>query len=341
MRRSPARNLLLSLFLIFPVLATASDVTPGRMTGGMQTIHADWFKESFLEIREDVEEAAAAGKHVILFMHLNNCPYCYRMNDENFQNAPYKSFIQENFDVIVINIKGDREVAFDENTSVKEKELAEILKVRYTPTILFLNQDNRTVLRLDGYRNVTDFKHALDYVAQKAYEKTSLSQFIRDRQLPGSYRFRDHPQLKTVSDLKSIAAGPVALMFEDSNCSACDELHDGHLKNPEINAVLENFTFVRLDADSEQQITDLEGNRTTAKAYADKLGITYRPGIVLFDQGREIMRIDAVLYTYHFTEVLRYVGEGHYKKYPGKFFDYLGVRSDSLMKAGKDIDLSR
>ena len=62
---------------------------------------------------------------------------------------------------------------------------------------------------------------------------------------------------------------------------------------------------------------------------------------MLFDQGREIMRIDAVLYTYHFTEVLRYVGEGHHREYPGRFYDYLRVRSDSLMKAGKDIDLSK
>ena len=86
--------------------------------------HPDWFKESFLDIAEDVNQAAESGRHVILFMHLNDCPYCHRMIEENFKHAPYTDFIKENFDVIQLNIKGDREIAFNAETSVSEKELA-------------------------------------------------------------------------------------------------------------------------------------------------------------------------------------------------------------------------
>jgi len=43
----------------------------------------------------------------------------------------------------------------------------------------------------------------------------------------------------------------------------------------------------------------------------------------------------------HFTEVLRYVGERHYKKYPKSFYNYLGVRTDELLKEGKVIDISK
>ena len=35
-------------------------------------------------------------KHVILFMEMNGCPYCYKMDEENFKHAPYRDFIQEN-----------------------------------------------------------------------------------------------------------------------------------------------------------------------------------------------------------------------------------------------------
>ena len=35
----------------------------------------DWFKESFLEIQDDVDEATEEGKHVMLFFQLNACPY--------------------------------------------------------------------------------------------------------------------------------------------------------------------------------------------------------------------------------------------------------------------------
>lgn len=325
----------------FHVLANSTAVTPGKLTGGKQSEHPDWFKESFLDIAGDVEEAAEAGKHVILFMHLNDCPYCAKMADENFAHAPYTPFIRKNFDVIQINIKGDREVAFDENTSMSEKELAKKLKVRYTPTILFLNKENKTVLRLNGYRSVPAFKHALDYVQQQAYLKTTLNQFIESQQASPVYTFRDHPMFKRVTDLSSAAKVPLALLFEDSSCDACNELHDGHLSNPETLKILENITFVRLDANSEDPIIDPEGNKTTAKAYAEKLGLTYRPGIVLFDKGKEIIRIDGLLYTYHFQEVLRYVGERHYIKYPNNLHGYLGMRTETILKSGKSIDLSK
>lgn len=325
----------------FNAIANTTTVTPGKLTGGKQSEHPDWFKESFLDIASDVEEATEAGKHVILFMHLNDCPYCAKMVDENFAHAPYTPFIRENFDVIQINIKGDREVAFDANTSISEKELARELKVRYTPTILFLNKENKTVLRLNGYRSVPAFKHALDYVQQQAYLNTSLSRFIEDQQTTPVYTFRDHPMLKNISDLQSVANEPLAILFEDSSCDACNQLHDGHLKDPDTLKILENFNFVRLDANAEYPIIDPKGNKTTAKAFAEKLGLTYRPGIVLFDKGKEISRIDGLLYTYHFQEALRYVGERHYIKYPNNFYDYLGVRTEAILKTGKNIDLSK
>ncbi|MCG8428552.1 MAG: thioredoxin fold domain-containing protein [Chromatiales bacterium] len=333
-----ASLLLLWLITMTPAIAATQ---PGKVTGGKISEHPSWFKESFLDIAEDVEEAADSDKHVILFMHLNGCPYCYKMADENFANAPYTDFIKENFDVIAVNIKGDREIAFDENTTVSEKELAGLLKVRYTPTIIFLNKENKTVARVNGYRSVEAFKHMLDYVKEQAYTDTTLANFIEARQKKDNYSFRNHPQFKKVSNLQTAAQKPLAVLFEDSGCDACNTLHDGHLSNPDINKVLENFTVVRLDALSEEKIVDVDGNTTTPKAFAKKLGLTYRPGIVLFDKGREIQRIDGLLYTYHFTEVLRYVGERHYEKYPNSFYDYLDVRTEAILASGKDVDLSK
>ncbi len=135
------RSLLMGLMLTwFVVGGVAANATTGKVVGGQMSEHPAWFKESFLDIAEDVDEAAQANRHVMLFMHLNGCPYCYRMTEENFKQAPYKDFIKQNFDVIAINIKGDREVALNEETSLREKELAVRLNVMYTPTVVFLNQ---------------------------------------------------------------------------------------------------------------------------------------------------------------------------------------------------------
>jgi len=330
----------LSLLLSWPALGVAPAVK-GKVTGGLVSEHPDWFKESFLDLAEDTSQAAESGRHVILFMHLNDCPYCHRMIEDNFKHSPYTDFIKENFDVIQLNIKGDREIAFNAETSVSEKDLATLLKVRYTPTVIFLNGDNKSVLRLNGYRSVRDFGYALEYVQQKAYLNATLSQFIDSRPPEKQYSFRSHPQLKQITDLQSVAAGPLAILFEDSHCDLCDELHDGHLNSPDVRSVLENFTFVRLDARSSDPIIDPEGNKTTPKDFAEKLGLSYRPGFVLYDKGKEISRIDGLLYRYHFEETLRYVGERLYEKYPKSFYQYLSVRTEQLLAEGKDVDLSK
>ena len=310
----------------------------GKIVGTASTEHPDWFKESFLEIAEDVEEATAAQKHVLLYFYINDCPYCHKMVEENFKSSPYTDFLRERFDVIALNVYGDREVAFDEDTRVAEKVLARQLKVRYTPTLLFLDHQNKPVLRLNGYRSVQAFKYALDFVNDKAYAHTTLLRYIEEEEQRTLYVFRSHEQLVDLIDLHAVADKPLALLFEDRTCDECDALHDGILNLPETKTILQRFTFVRLDAFSEQPITDVAGNQTTPKAYAEALGLTYRPGMVLFDRGEEITRIDGMLKTYYFQEILRYVGERHYEQYPQPR-DYLAARTRTLLNSGQDVDI--
>jgi thioredoxin-related protein len=59
---------------------------------------------------------------------------------------------------------------------------------------------------------------------------------------------------------------------------------------------------------------------------------------VLFDRGKEIARIDGMLKTYYFQEVLRYVGERHYEQYP-QLRDYLAARTQAILQSGENIDI--
>ncbi|NNJ92665.1 MAG: thioredoxin fold domain-containing protein [Gammaproteobacteria bacterium] len=338
MRKNLLTTLILSLVLSFA--SAQLFAKEGKVVGGKMSVHPDWFKESFLDIGEDVMEASDEGKHVMLFMHLNGCPYCYKMVEENIKNAPYTDFIKQNFDVISLNIRGDREVALNEEVSLTEKELAERFKVMYTPTIVFLSPDNKVVARINGYRSVPDFKLVLNYVEEKAYEKQRLTQYVNDKK-SGNYKFRDHPQLTQADNLQKLADKPLAVLLEDKGCLDCDKLHDGYLASPEVRNILKKYSFVRLDTLSEDKLIDIDGNETTAKAWADKLGISYRPAIILFDRHKEVARIQSMLYSYHFTELLRYVAERHYEKYPDDFYGWLDTRTAEILKAGKDVDFSR
>ena len=185
-----------------------------------------------------------------------------------------------------------------------------------------------------------ELKRVLDYVQEKAYERSSLEDYLNARKQEGVYAFRDHPQLEAISDLSQVTDRPLAVLFEDVACVACDDLHEGHLEDPAVKAALEKMAFVRLDALSEGPIADPAGNASSPKAWAAELGLTYRPAIVLSDRGREIARIESMLYRYHFTGILEYVADRHYEDYPESPFRYIDAKTAELTAGGKDVSIS-
>ncbi|MEZ5538014.1 MAG: thioredoxin fold domain-containing protein [Thiolinea sp.] len=315
---------------------TEASAKRGAITGGVMHEAPSWFKDSFLDIQEDVDEAADEGRHVMLFFQLNACPYCDRMLTESFEAEPLKSFIQENYDVIAINVKGDREIAFNEDTSMIEKDLAEKLEVRATPAILFLNQENNAVVRVNGYRSPKRFQHILSYVSSKSYENSTLAEYMEKNLEKDVYKLRDNKMFSDINDLSSVK-GPLAVIFEDSSCYDCDEFHDKLLAREDVQKEMEPFTVVRLDTDSADEITDPDGNKTTAADWAKKVEMTYRPGVLIFDEGKLMRRMDSLLFSHHFKESFRYIGGGFYKTQD--YSEYSEQRTEELLSSGVDINL--
>nr|CAA6829445.1 MAG: Unknown protein [uncultured Thiotrichaceae bacterium] len=334
-------TLVLGLSLLLCSLAIQADTTEvkrGTIVGGVPHEAPSWFKESFLDIQDDVDEASEEDRHVMLFFQLNACPYCDRMLKESFEAEPMKTLVQDSYDVIAVNVKGDREIAFNEDVSLIEKDLSEKLEVRATPAILFLNKDNNAVVRVNGYRSPKRFKHILNYVSSKAYENSTLAEYLDKNLDKDVYTLRDNKMFSDVTDLSSVK-GPLAVIFEDSSCYDCDEFHDKLLGNEKVQKEMKPFTTVRLDAMSDAEIIDPEGNKTTAKEWVKKVEMTYRPGVLVFDEGKQLRRIDSLPYSHHFKEGMRYIGGGFYKTQ--KYDEYSEARTEELLAAGVDINLGQ
>jgi thioredoxin-related protein len=326
------------LFIGIPSSASA-ETTPenaprGEILGAVEHKMPAWFKESFLDIQEDASEAGE-DRHVMLFFQRDECPYCERMLRESIDAEPLRSFIQQNFDVIAINTKGDREIAFDKDTVVSEKELKEKLDVKFTPNLFFLNHENNIVARLNGYRSQDRVKHLLEYVQSKAYLQTSLIDYMEQNVAKGSYELRDNQLFRTVDDLSTIKT-PLAVVFEDSNCEGCDYLHDRLLTHPDVLEEVKAFTVVRLNAESDQEIINTEGKKISPRQWARELELTYRPAIMLYTEGKEINKINSMIYPFHFREAFRYIRTGAYKTMSGS--EYSKARIEELLLAGENVD---
>ena len=330
--------ILLALAAVTGPTFAAQDRPPGKITGGVAHQAPAWFKDSFLEIVDDVDEASEAGKHVLLFFQLNDCPYCDRMLQESFEAEPSTSFIQAHFDSIAINVRGDREINFSDEFSVSEKELSAALNVRATPAIIFLNRDNKTIARVNGYRAPERFRLVLEYVATKSYQTTTLADFLQARLDKNVYQFLDNPLFTDLKDLSSVK-GPLMVIFEDGSCYDCREFHDGILANALVRKEIEPFTIVRLDAASDEPIIDVGGNQTTARALVEKHAMIYRPGVLAFNEGKLIHRNDSLVFPHHFKEGMRYVAGGYYRNQD--YRTYSQQRTEELLAAGVIIDLGR
>ena len=329
-------SLVLTLFILG--VSVTAGAASGKVTGGVKYDMPDWFKMSFLDLNDDLKEANAYQRQIMLFLHLEECPYCARMLNENFREGATREFIERHFDVIGIDIRGSRTVTWLDGHEYSEQALAKMLKVYATPTIIFIDPEGRTALRLDGFRKRQAFRQALDYVQQKAYRHESLANFVAKQQ-QSPYRLRAEPMFRELTDFKDFRK-PLAVMFEDRDCTDCDEFHDKVLTHPEVLPELSRFTVVRLDAYSDQSITDINGKRTTPRQWVEQLELTYRPGIVLFNEGREIARADGMLYHFHFKELLRYVSGGYYRKF-GSFSQYNAARRTELLQQGININYAQ
>ncbi len=331
---------LLLVFLVQPL--EAEEKQHGKMLGAKTSEAPHWFKESFLEFEEDVAEAAEQGKRVMLYFHQEGCPYCARLVEENFASPETEAFVRKNFDGITINMWGDREVVSVSGQPFTEKSFAAALHVQYTPTLVFLDEQGKVALRLNGYYPPEQFQHALRYVAEKAEKRMSFSDYMMglEKQPGGNLIAEDF--FHDTTDLQQLVGRqgrPLAVFFESGNCPTCEIMHEKILVDEPTRKLVKDMHNVQLDIHSKQALITPNGESSHVSEWARKLGISYTPSVVFFDEhGKEVMRISAFVKTFHFQSVFAYVLEKAYLSQPS-FQRYISARGDAFREAGYDTDI--
>ncbi len=122
----------------------------------------EWFAASLLDLREDVAEAAGEGKRVMLYFGQAGCPACEKLVRHTFGDPKIKTTARKHFLPLAINVWGDREVTWMDGKKLSEKQLAAMLKVQATPTLMFLDEKGAIAQRLTGYLSPAQFEPRLD-----------------------------------------------------------------------------------------------------------------------------------------------------------------------------------
>lgn len=173
-----ATRLIAALALVLVAgTAAAGDLEPTMGEDGIY--HYDWYHQSFLELGDDLEEALADGKVLMVKFDQKGCIYCEKVALEILSEPAINAYVREHFIVVQLDMFGARDVTDLDGDTRAENEMARKWGVVFTPTIYFLGTeagDDVTLAQasdatMPGAFGKLTFLGFLQWVSEKGYSK--------------------------------------------------------------------------------------------------------------------------------------------------------------------------
>jgi len=129
------RALALAAAMLLPLPAVSAEL-------GDDGLHKPtWLRETFKDLRDDLAEANAEGKRLMVIFEQRGCIYCTEMHEKVFTDPAIEALIRDHYFVVQMNLFGDVEVTDFDGSTLSEKEMAMRWGVMFTPTLIFLPEE--------------------------------------------------------------------------------------------------------------------------------------------------------------------------------------------------------
>ncbi|MCS6957493.1 MAG: thioredoxin family protein [Aquificaceae bacterium] len=139
-----------------------------------------FLKPSFLNLREDLEEARRENKLLFVMFHQEGCPFCDKMRKVTFQDRRVQEYFTKHFYMVEIDIRGSNEVVDIDGKKLTEKQFSLKHGVRLTPVFLFFDAEGKPIVKVPGYIEPQEFILLGRYVVEGHYKTKNLVQFLRE-----------------------------------------------------------------------------------------------------------------------------------------------------------------
>jgi thioredoxin-related protein len=281
-------------------------------------------KSSFLDFKQEAAESAAAGRILMVMFEQEHCSYCEEMRRINLTDPEAITLIDKHFDLLSLDILGDREMTTIAGKTMSEKEYAGTLKVQLTPMTVFFAPGGQELFRMAGYYKPPMFKAALRFVAERHYQEEPFREYVRRTAADSpAAKLKDEPFFTATIDLAASLASAakrgkgLAMVFERPGCPACQELHTQSFADQQLVAALTGaFDVVRLDTQGTRKLRHLDGAISRESRIAEIMDIGYTPTVIFLDpQGHETFRLDSFRRPAHVARVIQYLATGAYRSH--------------------------
>jgi thioredoxin-related protein len=138
----------------------------------------DWLHETFREMSDDLADAQAEGKRLMVIFEQRGCAYCKKMHTEVFTDPEIEAMLRDDFFVVQMNLFGDVEVTDFDGLVLPEKQMAVRWGVVFTPTMVFLPDSDpgavpagqAAVITVPGAFSANTTRDLLTYVLENGYD---------------------------------------------------------------------------------------------------------------------------------------------------------------------------
>jgi len=245
--------------------------------------------------------------------------------EDTFAKPDLVEYLVRHFDIVGLSIHDIRELTTPDGVSMTVRDYSIREDAQFTPSLTFFGKDRQKALTLRGFYPAYEMRAALEYVADAHYQTMSFRDYLAQANPP--LLFEDETLISDplfmqppfALDRSVVPAGqPLAVIFEQPKCHACEVLHSEPLQDAVVRERLAGFDVVQLDVrDDETPVLTPDGRRSTPRRWATDLELFYTPTLIFFDaQGHEVFRIDSVVQFFRLAGVLRYVAEKAYQENP-------------------------
>ena len=297
----------------------------------------DWFKESFLDLRDDLEDARKAGKRgVIVFLSQKNCNHCQAFIETTLSDPAILKRVQKNYDVIAFDIFNDLELTDIDGSVSTIKNFADQQRARFTPALLFYGVEGKRLLKIIGFYPPEKFSRVLDYIDGGYYQREALGQYLRkDRGGAGQqdiqydYSLFARPPY-ALDRTRFKGQQPILVLFEAPNCAPCQRFHQGVLKTEEVRRLMSDFEAVQLNTmDNASKVKLPSGRYLTPQQWSKELQLAYDYSVLFFDEnGVEVHRLDSETGRDRMSGSMQYVLEKSYLRHE----QFLQWRKENAIK---------
>lgn len=278
-----------NMLLLFAILLCSNSAFAAK---GVNVVYPSWFKNSFYDLKGDLQEARDGGKKgIMLFFSMKTCSYCKAIIETTFQQADIVKRLRSNYDVIGLEIFSDTEVVNINGQTFWAKDFAVQEKAKFTPTMIFYDLKGKKQLRLVGYQSAKKFRVALDYLDSGQYIHMKLSDYMHKRKSTSKTSTNHSTTLNF--DRRNSSDKPQMVVFESANCNKCQQLR-AMLKAPVLQPYTQRINIMYMSIGNiSSHITLPDGKKKSGKEWIKQLGLIHSPSMVFFNEkGKEVLRID-------------------------------------------------